>query len=257
MSAARENHSSSSTCSSIDRPFGEGAFRWVAQGVYTSGLRNGESCVWKWFKSGTVYENDFYKYDILAVDKAIDIVSKFNDARIIDKPIQVNRAEVWTGTTANIKNRKYLVEPFISHWQKFNSNNGWAARGQGWDLVMQALSHFSYHASGGSLVLCDLQGGILKNGAVISDPVIMSRNRPYGVTDLGERGIINFFTAHTCNKFCKQEWTRPKYRGEFYDLRQSTTFEQLGQAAPHAPTLHDRAPMTDHQYGYSDDEGGY
>lgn len=27
-----------------------------------------------------------------------------------------------------------------------------------WHDVMQALSHFSYHVSGGSLVLCDLQG---------------------------------------------------------------------------------------------------
>jgi hypothetical protein len=30
--------------------------------------------------------------------------------------------------------------------------------------VMQALSHFSYHKSGGQLVLCDLQGGMLSRG---------------------------------------------------------------------------------------------
>lgn len=29
---------------------------------------------------------------------------------------------------------------------------------------MQALSHFSYHKTGGQLVLCDLQGGVLSRG---------------------------------------------------------------------------------------------
>jgi hypothetical protein len=29
---------------------------------------------------------------------------------------------------------------------------------------MQALSHYSYHKSGGQMVLCDLQGGILSSG---------------------------------------------------------------------------------------------
>jgi hypothetical protein len=68
----------------------------------------------------------------------------------------------------------------VEHWKKFNSNSGWVAEDDLWDSVMQALSHFSYHTFGGNLLLCDLQGGILKNGAVLSDPVIMSRNRKYG-----------------------------------------------------------------------------
>jgi hypothetical protein len=29
---------------------------------------------------------------------------------------------------------------------------------------MQALSHFSYHKTGGQLVLCDLQGGMMSRG---------------------------------------------------------------------------------------------
>ena len=29
-------------------------------------------------------------------------------------------------------------------------------------LDLQALSHFSYHATGGKFVLCDLQGGVYK-----------------------------------------------------------------------------------------------
>ena len=49
------------------------------------------------------------------------------------------------------------MEPFIENWEKFNSNTGWNNEGTPWPRVMQALSHFSYHASAGSTVLCDLQ----------------------------------------------------------------------------------------------------
>ena len=51
---------------------------------------------------------------------------------------------------------------------------------------MQALSHYSYHVSSGQFVLCDLQGGIYSDGAIITDPVIISRSAgTYGPTDLG------------------------------------------------------------------------
>lgn len=33
-----------------------------------------------------------------------------------------------------------------------------------WGEAMQALSHFSYHKSGGQFLLCDLQGGSYRNG---------------------------------------------------------------------------------------------
>lgn len=59
---------------------------------------------------------------------------------------------------------------------------------------MQALSHFSFHISGGHLLLCDLQGGLMRNGVSLTDPVIMSRDMAYGVTDLGTKGISNFFS---------------------------------------------------------------
>jgi hypothetical protein len=34
--------------------------------------------------------------------------------------------------------------------------------------VMQALSHYSYSKSGGQVVLCDLQGGLTSQGAVLT-----------------------------------------------------------------------------------------
>ena len=95
------------------------------------------------------------------------------------------------------------TQPFINNYAKYNSNTGWADTRTPWPRVMQALSHFSYHITGGQMVLCDLQGGLCKGGTILTDPVIMSRTNSYGVTDLGPDGISNFFARHKCNEYCK------------------------------------------------------
>ena len=215
----------------LDHPFAHGAFRWVARGSYTHGDRAGEPCVCKWFKSGAVFEATFFELDIKAVHKAVEIVKKWNAAGVINKTVRLNIPEVWqwdngarkragrhltgSGQISNgvvrtsrkedsnvlsihaISGSKTLVEPFIEKWQKFNSNSGWNdGEATPWSRVMQALSHFSYHATAGSCVLCDLQGGVYADGVVLTDPVILSRDRQFGVTDLGTQGISTFFSQH-------------------------------------------------------------
>jgi len=89
---------------------------------------------------------------------------------------------------------------------------------------MQALSHYSYHVSSGQFVLCDLQGGIYSDGAIITDPVIISRSAgTYGPTDLGPDGILNFFGHHVCNKFCHSTWTKPRETRRMYAPKASTS----------------------------------
>ncbi|THC87548.1 hypothetical protein EYZ11_013006 [Aspergillus tanneri] len=188
------------------------AFRWVAKGSYTSGPRKGEACVVKWFKTGAVFSNDYFTLDIKAVDKALEIVNRFNQLNIINKVVKINVPEVWYFTDKSNDEwagQRHLCEPFIKNYQKFNSNTGWNDDSMAWGEVMQALSHFSYHITGGNYVLCDLQGGIYQHEVVLSDPVILSRNREYGVTDLGPDGISSFFSQHDCNDFCRRNWTQP------------------------------------------------
>ena len=66
----RLNGSSRANITGMDRPFAQGVFRLVAMGHYTEGPRNGQKCVAKWFKTGAVYEEDFFAMDIRAVEKA-------------------------------------------------------------------------------------------------------------------------------------------------------------------------------------------
>ncbi|RSL45510.1 hypothetical protein CEP54_014231 [Fusarium duplospermum] len=124
--------------------------------------------------------------------------------------------EEWAG-------QKALCEPFIQNYQKFNSNSGWNDDSRAWGEVMQALSHFSYHLSGGQFVLCDLQGGIYQREIVLSDPVILSRNRDYGVTDLGSEGISSFFSQHSCNNYCRPNWTQPSNPYQYFQPVHGTT----------------------------------
>ena len=82
--------------------------------------------------------------------------------------------------------QKVLVEPHIANFRKFNSNTGKADNAH---EIIQALSHFSYHQSGGQMCLCDLQGGQDGHQYVLSDVVLLSITRQFGATDLGQPGI--------------------------------------------------------------------
>ncbi|KAM7211388.1 alpha-protein kinase 1 [Rhypophila decipiens] len=237
--AGRHNQSSRGTIKyrDLQHPFASGAFRWVAHGTYTNGPRSGQACVCKWFKTGIVFSDDFFILDIKAVDKALNIVNKFNELHIVNKPIVINVPGVWefdkTGDN-EWAGSKHLVEPFIKDYVKFNSNSGWADDDEGWPEVMQALSHFSYHVTGGNFVLCDLQGGIYRKHVVLSDPVILSRNRDFGVTDLGPAGISTFFSQHRCNVYCRPHWTAPANPRQLLPVVQGTSM--MRRDAPTHPS---------------------
>jgi len=188
--------------------FAEGNFRKVFKGIYVQGARMGESCVMKEFKSGCVYADTFYEDDIKAVKKTGGIIKAFNELGIVSKNVYLNEPEVWTGLLGRITSQKILVEPFITgEYFKFNSNTGYTREETD---TMQALSHFSYHHSGGEYLLCDLQGGRSGGCYVLTDPVILSRRKEFGATDLGEKGINNFMAYHQCGRFCDPNWKMPR-----------------------------------------------
>jgi hypothetical protein len=256
----RENDSSKAEVHNMDRgPIACGAFREVYKGTYTEGRRKGQSCACKFFKSGSVYEESFFHADVKVVDKAMHLIEQWNAQEFIDKHIQLNKPTVWemqTEARGARKGQKVFVEPFIANWQKFNSNSGHInADGTAWSQVMQALSHYSYHVSSGMFVLCDLQGGIYSNGAILTDPVILSRSGDYGATDLGPDGIQNFFGYHVCTKYCRSGWTKPKDAARIFAPKLGTSMV--------VPTRPSRAPLskpsqsTIYEQDYDSDDSDY
>ncbi len=114
----------------------------MAKGHYTSGPRSGQTCVVKWFKTGAVFEDDYFALDIKAVDRALEIVDRFNKLSIVNKDVRINVPAVWAHVqdSSPRAGQRALVEPFIQNYQKFNSNTGWAEDSGEWPQAMQALS---------------------------------------------------------------------------------------------------------------------
>jgi hypothetical protein len=238
-----------------DRVFSTGAFKVVYKGLYNGGSRCGEECVFKKFKSNVRYHSDYFDKDVTAAEKAVQLVDKFNSQRFSRLKIRVNVPEILTTGTGRDKT-KWLVEPFVYNWVKFNSNSGWYRDVDDVDDVMQAVSHFSYHTSGGQFVVCDLQGGVYRDGVILSDPLIHSRNAErFGGGDLGPVGISTFFSRHRCTDMCGADWIMPRDLNAYVECNESSSL--LGNRGIPAPEyLHTLAPLDEDgacSDGYSDD----
>jgi hypothetical protein len=222
---ARQNNSSFAL--SADIMLSSGTFKNVYKGKYLIGERAGEECVWKSFKSGSVFEESFFEAELRVVEKALKIINSFNKNKVINQTIWLNKPGIWTSkssSTVRKVNEKVMVEPLISNFEKFNSNTGWIPdKSSPWIEKMQALSHYSYHSTDRHLLLCDLQGEAMGSIAVITDPIIISSTKEYGPTDLGDQGISTFFANHTCNKYCDSKWMIPHDRTSYFEKRKGSS----------------------------------
>lgn len=217
----------------LQKPFAQGAFRYVASGRYKGGYLDGKKCVFKWFKTGATFDKEYFSLDIQAVDKAMELVRAFNKAEVVRGIVRVSQPEVWKFSEncgPDWAGKKQLTERYIHNYEHFNSNTGWSDTSVRWGEVMQALSHFTYHETGGRLMLVDLQGGVYPGGVILSDPVILSVDRAYGVTDLGPRGISSFFAAHSCTDWCRRSWATPANPTRHYAPVKATTMERDSQS---------------------------
>lgn len=209
--------------------YAQGSFRNVWRGRYTSGRRTGQHCVRKRFKPEfAALEAAYQTADQRVVSETIAIVDAYNREDLLDKVVRVNQTALWKDTDGKMSE----VEPFIEGWTKFNSNSGWARDDTPWDQVMQALSHFSYHRSGGQRLLCDLQGGTNAHGALITDPAVMTHEPgTNGPTDLGFKGMHSFFASHQCNQYCRSAWLSVPNAQRFHPKKKGSSMEHVSTAA--------------------------
>ena len=231
-SAARTNLTSQNVSLNRSERLGEGAFRIAYAGTYIGGNRNNQDAVCKCFKNQyKPLEAEFFQYDYRVADRAIEFAEEWNAMCEYGKEILMTKGDI-----KRIGNTLYLVEPLIRYFTKFTSNNGWIASedDEGWTvLAMEAFSHFTYHRSGGQMIVCDLQGRYRYNQYrkdkcrfELTDPAICSRRRSYGPTDLGEKGIESFFANHYCNRFCHADgnhWASPRARRNWFVKSSNTS----------------------------------
>jgi Alpha-kinase family len=156
-SAARTNLTSDRVRINTGQIIGEGQFRYAYSGTYIGGNRNQQEAVCKAFKSQYgALETEFYQTDFQVASKAIQFAEDWNEICPVGKEILITYGSLKTAGGVT-----YLVEPLIRYFEKFTSNNGWIAdeNDVGWAvLAMEAFSHYTYHRSGGQMIVCDIQG---------------------------------------------------------------------------------------------------
>lgn len=181
----------------------------------------GKDCVVKWFPERG---SSNFKREQEASHFASNVIRMWNDMRPNMK-ILMNPMGVWEfiDHSLNQKGHSAMIELFLKNFRHWNSNSGWADNKSSWGKIMQALSHFSYHASNGKNLLCDLQGNLSRNGPVITNPAVCSRTEQYGISDLGTVGIRNFFAHHKCNEYCSPNWIKPRTYVKSFKPKKSTT----------------------------------
>eukprot|EP00928_Gymnodinium_smaydae_P011115 TRINITY_DN14142_c0_g3_i1.p1 TRINITY_DN14142_c0_g3~~TRINITY_DN14142_c0_g3_i1.p1 ORF type:complete len:753 (-),score=110.58 TRINITY_DN14142_c0_g3_i1:73-2331(-) len=101
---------------------------------------------------------------------------------------------------------RYLPGVFL----KYNSNNGWVNEDNlRHHEALQAFLHFSFDASGGALLVSDLQGVARDAEVLLTDPQVLSKERAFGAGDLGPAGMAASLCAHRCGPTCRLLGLRP------------------------------------------------
>mmetsp|Transcript_7902 Transcript_7902/g.19912 ORF Transcript_7902/g.19912 Transcript_7902/m.19912 type:complete len:459 (-) Transcript_7902:224-1600(-) len=91
------------------------------------------------------------------------------------------------------------VERYIDgEYRKHNNNYGYVNEDE--RNTPQAFSHFTYHASKGTTLICDIQGV----GDLYTDPQMHTViNQDFGRGNLGQEGFKKFLQTHRCNAICQ------------------------------------------------------
>lgn len=95
MSNRRTNNA---TEAEIDKGqiYAKGTFKNVWRGIYTKGPRDGQECVAKEFRTGSVFEDSYFAEELKVVARAQKTIDAWNEASIIiNRRILLNTPEIW------------------------------------------------------------------------------------------------------------------------------------------------------------------
>eukprot|EP00005_Dracoamoeba_jomungandri_P013134 CAMPEP_0174264422 /NCGR_PEP_ID=MMETSP0439-20130205/22408_1 /TAXON_ID=0 /ORGANISM="Stereomyxa ramosa, Strain Chinc5" /LENGTH=467 /DNA_ID=CAMNT_0015350281 /DNA_START=60 /DNA_END=1463 /DNA_ORIENTATION=- len=154
-------------------------------------------------------DKEIYFQDVEMQMYAREWAEKFNS---YNPPKTVNFVKAWLIELIERPDRPICgVERYIAGpYRKHNNNFGYVS-----DLernTPQAFSHFTFEASGGQILLCDIQGV----NDLYTDPQIHNRDGiGFGKGNMGEKGFEKFLATHHCNHICrylKLPPVNPKYQ---------------------------------------------
>lgn len=146
--------------------YAQGTFKVVFRAQCIEGPNKGFHCVVKYFKPSPISFGDQLKNELRVVEAAKKIVQVWNQSmHFKELPHRVIVVTPQVMVEDGDQGLPCLLEPLIRGYRKHNNNGGWASSSHDlWNAALQALSHFSFHASHGKVVLCDIQGGAIAEG---------------------------------------------------------------------------------------------
>jgi len=195
------------TLSIKEKPFAKGSFRFAYYG-----MDGGHRMVFKKLIFSQDFEKDLRDHeDNLKLHMVASYYAdEFNRAKPYGAPrISYVKARIYSyrdndGSEACVFGEEVLEGKFT----KYNSNEAYVNPDPEADLP-QTFSHFTYIHSGRKLVICDIQGCYYpgKREFLMTDPAcnkipVQGEAREFGESNLGEKGLNEFFAHHRCNQFC-------------------------------------------------------
>jgi len=148
-------------------------------------------------------------------------VVAFNRSIKPRRTVYINNGSLWRRFCTEAKDKDYPM-PVQGPFHHFNSNTGFEADDY---ATMAALTHFSYHLSGGRFLLCDLRGFAYPDHYILTDPIIHSfQAGTNGPADLGTEGIEQFFSQHRCSHLCNPDWAWPATPKQHFTVVKGTTY---------------------------------
>lgn len=171
------------------------------------------------------FADNFNRIHLTSVDKPNISFLQCYVVRIPKKDIPENfqhkRSGFFSYKTQDTREVMFVMEPKLSgHFTKYNSNFGETYRDDKkgnltseqnrrrtaiFDAA-EAFSHFTLVESGGSMLVCDLQGV----HDFLTDPQIHTEDgKGLGMGNMGQEGIDKWVEKHTCNGICKALGLQP------------------------------------------------
>lgn len=154
-----------------------------------------------------------------------------------------------TGPLKNGEPRCFSAERYLPGvFLKYNSNNGYVADVQlRHHEIVQSFLHFTFQASGGHLLVSDLQGVARDKEVLLTDPQVLSLSGEFGPGDL-RGGMRRCLMAHRCGPTCKKLGLKPVSTGLLKRLGQSERCRNGSESLSSWQNLGDEDRMSDWDY---------
>ena len=183
------------------RPFAKGAFRFAYYGVDRNQPMVFKTLI---FSRDPVTDEKEHEENVKLQLLSDYYIKKFNAI----KPATAPRMRYVGARLYEMNGVRYFGEDVLpGKFVKYNNNSTYVNPDPEGALA-QTFSHFTYHMTGGKLLICDIQGcyDVARKEFVLTDPACHTTVgvKEFGDSNLGQKGMDLFFSVHECNQFCKE-----------------------------------------------------